>query len=530
MRHFSPALSALLLFAAADDAAAQCEQQKLLASDKSGGDNFGQSVAISGSVIVSGAHFNTDLGPLTGSAYVYELVGATWTQTAKLLSSDIAQNDRFGFSVDVDDGTIVVSTRYNDDFGYGTGSIYVFEKHSGAWVETQKLLPSDPQFNKFFGVSVAISGDVIVVGADLDDQVATDAGAAYVFERQTSGSWIEVAKLIAADAAMDDRFGAEVAVDGDRLVVSAHGDDDNGAQSGSAYVFSRQSSGAWTQTAKLMANDGATTDRFGNSVAIDQDTVAVGALKADGNQVDSGAVYIFERTGTSWTQTTKLVDASGLNLDQLGSEVAVEGEVVVVGAWSAEETPIDAASGQILTFRKVGNQWHQATKVQASDKKANDALGWSVSISGGVIVSGARGVQSGAGAAYVFDHFTNSYLVGAGCGGPQVPAPVLELKGCIAPLGQMELLLSGLQTSAPGLLILGGTVTAAPINPVCTLYAGPPHFGFILLPAPNSSRMSLPSVLPAASSGVSIAVQYFQADAALPLGYRTSNGASLVVP
>lgn len=511
-------------------ASGQCEQQKVQASDKQGGDNFGQSVAISGSVMVCGAHFKADLGPLTGAAYVHEFGSQGWVQTAKLMPSDLATNDRFGYSVDVDGGTIVGGSRYNDDFGYGTGSVWVFEKQGTSWVETQKLLPADAQFNKFFGVSVAISGDVVVVGADLDDQAGNDAGAAYVFERQPSGTWLQVAKLIASDAAMDDRFGTEVAVDGDQIVVSAHGDDDLGAQSGSAYVFRRQSPGVWAQTAKLGASDGAPSDRFGHSVAIDDDTIVVGALNADGNQADSGGAYVFERSGSSWVEVAKLLDPTGLNLDQFGSEVAVEGDVIVVGAWSSEESPLDSASGAIHTFRRVGTDWHAASKVQASDKAANDALGWSVSLSGTRTAVGARGVHSGAGAAYVFDNLANSYLVGEGCAGAPSAPPVLDIEGCVAPLGAMEVLLSNLQFSAPGMLIVGATLVDSPVSPLCSLYAGPPHLAFLVLPAPGAIRLSIPAVLPLAASGLSFSLQYLQADKTLPWGFRASNGAKLSIP
>ena len=162
-----------------------------------------------------------------------------------------------------------------------------------AYTQQAKLTAPDPANNDQLGVSVAVSGNTAVVGVPLDDDGGINSGSAYVFVRN-GGSWSQQAKLIANDAATEDRFGLAVAISGDTAVVGAWGDDDSGSNSGSAYVFVR-SGVTWSQQAKLTASDPAPEDWFGTSVAISGDTAVVGALLDDDGASSSGSAYIFVR-------------------------------------------------------------------------------------------------------------------------------------------------------------------------------------------------------------------------------------------
>jgi hypothetical protein len=275
---------------------------------------------------------------------------------AKLTASDGAAYDDFGYSVAISGDTVVVGTHYDDDNGFESGSAYVFERNqTGAdnWGQVAKLTASDAAADDRFGVSVAISGDTVVVGAWGDADNGTQSGSAYVFERNQTGAdnWGQVAKLTASDAAAGDWFGYSVAISGDTVVVGAPGDDDNGSQSGSAYVFGRNQTGAdnWGQVAKLTASDGAAGDWFGYSVAISGDTVVVGAPYDDDNGAYSGSAYVFERNQTgadNWGQVAKLTASDAAAVDCFGISVAISGDAgaIVVGADWDDDNGTDSGS------------------------------------------------------------------------------------------------------------------------------------------------------------------------------------------
>jgi hypothetical protein len=194
--------------------------------------------------------------------------------------------------VAVDGDSAVIGASLDDDQGYASGSAYVFVRSGTGWSEQAKLLPSDGAAADQFGTSVAVDGDSAVVGAHWDDDQGFVSGSAYVFVRSGTG-WSEQAKLLPSDGAAGDGFGVGVAVDGDSAVVGAPGDDDQGSASGSAYVFVRSGT-TWSEQAKLLPSDGGAADHFGTSVAVDGDTVAVGAPGDDDQGSASGSAYVFE--------------------------------------------------------------------------------------------------------------------------------------------------------------------------------------------------------------------------------------------
>ena len=270
---------------------------KLTASDGTADDEFGWSVSVDGSTAVVGAPGENGG---RGAAYVLTLQSGAWSQVAKLTALDRAFNDEFGISVAVDGDTVVVGAHEDDDNYINSGSVYVFTKPANGWAdatETGKLTASDGAAGSRFGVSVGVDGDTVVVGARLDDDNGWASGSAYVFTKPANG-WTTTssfaAKLTASDGVAGDQVGRSVAVDGDTVVVGAFGDDDNGSTSGSAYVF-KEPAGGWvtaTETAKLTASDGASFDYFGISIAVDGGTVVVGAYLDDAKRMDSGSAYI----------------------------------------------------------------------------------------------------------------------------------------------------------------------------------------------------------------------------------------------
>jgi hypothetical protein len=379
----------------------QCEIAKLLASDGTGDDYFGYSVAISGDIAVSGAYKGDGNDVDSGSAYIFRYNGLHWGQEQKLSASDGVLNDRFGFSVAISGDIAVIGAPYNDDNGTNSGSAYIFRYNGTSWVEEDKLLASDAAGDDRFGWAVAISGDTTVIGAYGDDDNGGSSGSAYIF-RYNGSSWIEEYKLVASDGATWDSFGWSVAISGGTAVIGAYGDGDKGGQSGSAYVF-RYNGSSWIQEQKLLASDGATLDSFGWSVAIWGGTAVIGAFSNDDKGNGSGSAYIFHYNGSNWIEEQKLLASDGAGGDHFGYSVAISGGNAVIGAYHDNDNGSDSGSAYIFYYD--GSSWSEETKLLASDGAADDLFGFSVAISGDTAVIGAYQDDdngSDSGSAYIF--------------------------------------------------------------------------------------------------------------------------------
>jgi hypothetical protein len=314
---------------------------KLTASTDQGGQLVGTSVAIDGDTVVVGYPY-VYTGTGAGEALVFVKPGKGWTnltQTAVLVPSDGKAGDYFGIAVAVQRDVIVVGSTQDQYNPGGPGAAYVFVKPAGGWkgqlTETAKLMASDGMKGDSLGSSVSISGNTIVAGAPGSYPFST-SGATYVFVEPASG-WknvTETAKLIASDGASADEFGYSVSLDGKSLVAGAPNNQGRGA----AYVFV-EPAGGWkdaTQTAKLTASDGTKNDSLGYSVSIAGNTVATGDPSAPvGSNQNEGAAYVFVEPAGGWknmTQTAKLTEADGEARDLLGSSVTISGSVIAAGA------------------------------------------------------------------------------------------------------------------------------------------------------------------------------------------------------
>ena len=279
------------------DGAGWVEEDKRIASDGVAGDHFGLAVAIDGDIAVVGADQGDDLvTPVTdcGAAYVYQDSGG-WSQTAKLLASNPGMFDQFGCSVDIDGEVIVVGARLDDDAAIDAGAAYAFERDAFGLVREDPLLASDGAEDDYFGASVAVSADTIVCGAPLDDDAGSASGSAYVFT-YNGAAWGQQAKLLASDGTLSDNFGDSVAVSGDLLVVGAFLET---GQRGSMYIF-RRDAGAWMEELKVYGSDSVAPDQFGGAVAVSsEERVIVGAAGDDnGTEVDAGSAFAFELRDT----------------------------------------------------------------------------------------------------------------------------------------------------------------------------------------------------------------------------------------
>jgi len=333
------------------DGSSWTELTKLLAGDGQAGDDFGTWVDICGDAAVIGAHVNDDNGADSGSAYVFRYDGSNWVQEAKLLPGDGATDDRFGHRVAISGNAVLIGASWDDDNGSDSGSAYVFRYNGSSWVEEAKLLPDDGAAGDLFG-TVAISGDTALIGAGWDNNDnGSDSGSAYVF-RYNGSSWVQEAKLLPGDGAAYDEFGVSVALSGNAAVIGAYGDDDNGSRSGSAYVF-RYNGSTWVEEAKLLASDGVEHDNFGHSVAISADIAVTGALYCDDNGNNSGAAYVFRYDGSSWTEQAKLLASDGATGDRFAHNVGIDGDIAVVGADLDDDN--GSSSGSAYVFHGLSD-------------------------------------------------------------------------------------------------------------------------------------------------------------------------------
>ncbi|MGI9106290.1 MAG: Calx-beta domain-containing protein [Pyrinomonadaceae bacterium] len=321
-------------------------QQKLVAFDANSGNEFGTSVAISGDTVVVGAPKAGAPGaPFKGAAYVFVRQSGAWALQQKL-TVDEGAHDRFGTAVGIDGDLIVVGAPDNDTRGGNAGAAYVFARSGGAWTLQQKLTASDGVSGDFLGREVAISGHTVVVGAEEKDVLNSagtrliGAGASYVFTRSgTPPAWAQQQILIAPDAGSVAHFGLALAVDGNTLVVGAPlADSLRLGASGAAYIFVRSADDAWRVQRQLAASDAAVGDNFGSAVSISGDTVVVGASKENATQQigDSGAAYVFVRSAAVWREHEKLTASDGATSAQLGYAVGVSYGTTLCGAPRAD--------------------------------------------------------------------------------------------------------------------------------------------------------------------------------------------------
>lgn len=338
------------------------------------------------------------------------------TEDFKLLAFDVVAGDHFGNSVSISGDIAIVGAPMHDDNSHDAGSAYIYRKTGATWVQEAKLLVSDGALSDLFGVSVSISGDVVIVGAHLDDDNGTNSGSAYIY-RFNGLNWVEEAKLIASDGSLNDQFGYSVSINGDVACIGAYRVDDNGTDSGSAYIFRfNPDISGWTEEAKLLASDGEPEDRFGMSVSISgtpgHEVVIMGAHLDSDNGLFSGSAYIYRfNPGTSeWIQETKLLDPDGAEFDRFGWSVSISGppgnEIAIVGAPNNDDFGLN--TGSAFIYRYNGTNWEQEAKLLIPGERWGTFFGISVSISSTAgnevaLIGAFRAIGGGAAFMYRFN-------------------------------------------------------------------------------------------------------------------------------
>ncbi len=405
-------------------------QQQVFASDRQNGDSFGVAVAVSGDVLVVGADQEDAGGLDAGAAYVYSRVGTAWSEEAKLTAFDASGNDRYGAAVAVDGDTIAIGSELDDDLGSASGSVYVYRRSGTTWPLEQKLNASDGVLGDIFGASLALEGDRLVVGAPQDDDFGSASGAVYVFDR-TGTVWTETAKLTASDASSFDFFGGTLDISGTSVITGASGVNRGlGADQGAVYILVDSGSG-WIEQQKITAVDGAMGYFFGSSVAIHQDRIAVGS---DGHSLaglQAGAIYVYERDGLGfWSQTAFIIPPTAGFGDFLGEAVALQREFLLFSARGDDEIDLDA--GAAYVYQREGTAWLEAQKVVDPGGATGDDFGVSVALDELTFVIGANfddepSGDTGSAFVYTLEPMQDIYCTGktnsVGC------APFITVRG-----------------------------------------------------------------------------------------------------
>lgn len=440
------------------------QQAYLKASNPGFFDEFGTSVAISSDLVVVGSlsedsnATGVDGNQLdnsatnSGAVYVFAHSGGIWSQQAYLKASNTQNEDRFGISVAADGDTMAVGALYEDSSATGvdgnqldnsapdSGAVYIFVRNGGIWSQQAYLKASNTGANDYFGRSVALLGNTLIVGAygegsnatgvngNQADNSAQSSGAVYVFTRSGT-TWSQQAYLKASNTDGGDLFGWSVALSGETLVVGAYGEDSfargvNGNQannsssySGAAYIFARFGT-TWSQQAYLKASNTGWQDEFGYAVAVSGDTVVVGAhwessnaTGINGNQENdnadkSGAAYVFVHNGSTWNQQAYFKSSNSNILDQFGHSITIFGDTIVVGAFGEDSNAAGingdqlnnsfSGAGAAYVFNRTNGVWSQDSYLKASNPDSLDGFGGSVRLFGNTAVIGAVGEDSGA--------------------------------------------------------------------------------------------------------------------------------------
>ncbi len=389
-------------------------QEEITASDAALGDQFGNSVAIHGNTAIVGAPFDdttaTDGDNIadSGSAYIFTK-GSTgnWSQQAKLVAYDAAAGANFGGSVAIYENTAIVGAYGYDPNGpnaalENSGVAYIFIRdNNGNWSQQAKLTATDAATGNNFGNSVAIYENTVIVGAWYgDNEGNTNSGSAYIFTRNSTGNWSQTKKFLSTDA--NANFGTSVAIYGNTIMVGIPG---AGSSKGGVQEYLREGT-TWSDDIQgnISATDRIEGNEFGSSVAFDGTTIIVGADGNFDNGPATGAAYIFTKGEVEWDQQAKLTATDAAESDGFGASIAISGNTAIVGASRNDAAGVDSGSAYVFTQGSDG-VWRQRDKLRAPDAAADDNFGYSVAFNGETAIVGAPltdDVGTKSGSAYLF--------------------------------------------------------------------------------------------------------------------------------
>ena len=385
------------------------DEHQLIPSNGQAADGFGFSVSIEGDRAVVGSPFADPLGFSSGAIYIFEYNGTNWVETSIPLASDGVSSDRFGTSVSLESDRIVVGANNDDNNGFSdSGSVYVYDWDGTIWGET-KIIASDGGDNHYYGSSVSVAGDRIVVGAYRATGVVATSGAAYVYDYDGT-SWVETGKLFDINGSANDNFGSSVDLDFNQLAVGAFFKDNiNGQDAGEAYLYTYDGS-TWTES-NFIASDGDLQSYFGYAVAISTDYFIAGATGVNDIAPFAGATYMYVTDGITWTEYKNSPADYGEYLS-FGRSVDIDNDRFVVGANQRFPSGQTFGPGKAWLYEYDGSSWTEQ-EFNPTNGQFADNYGHVVSVSGDRFVVGAPyddEQDNNAGAVYIYDYDGSSWV------------------------------------------------------------------------------------------------------------------------
>ncbi len=387
------------------------EEEKIQPNALVNGDGFGGSTCLLGDLMIVGAPFK-DIGgnDSVGSVQYFKRISGSWVYQNEIDSPDGLTHDFFGYSIDFNGTHLVIGAPFNDGAGSNAGAAYVYEYDGSTFNFVKKITASTGAAGDEFGRTVGIDDTTIVVGSPLDDALATNAGAAYVYHLDNN-NWSELQKVTSSFPEFGNEFfGYSVAIHKDRFIVGATLDDDAATDAGTAFVYTFDGA-TWQFEQKLSPSDGASSHSFGFSTAINDSILIVGAFGANNTVPSSGAAYIFRRNGTTWTEE-EILFQDDVNLDDwFGFDVDVEGNTAIVTALNNDEFVSNGGSIYVIRYDEIRDEWITEMNEFANDGLLNWRYGFSCSLDGLKFAVGAiqaTGTTVKSGAVYYYDICTHT--------------------------------------------------------------------------------------------------------------------------
>jgi len=323
-------------------------------------------------------------------------------QIQKFQPDDLAKNDFFGISVSIDGNYALVGAYGDDNKFSNAGAVYYLKWDGTEWYEIDKFYADNAEENDFFGISVALDGNKALIGAYGEDVPYSSAGAVYYFEHD-GNTWNQIQKLQSNDIAELDRFGTSVALDGEKALIGAMFESGTYSKAGAVYYF-KYIGNSWTQIQKFQSEDIEKNDRFGISVALDGENALIGAHQEDTTYSNAGSVYYFNWNGTSWEQADKLQPHDIKENNRFGRSISIDGKRALVGAIKDNGGTTNA--GSVYTYELKDKTWTQSQEFYSNDIEENDNFGNSVALDGNKALVGANAedaIASNGGALYAFE-------------------------------------------------------------------------------------------------------------------------------
>jgi len=383
-----------------------CEfEQKIISSETTDLQGFGvqNGAGVSGDYVVVGTLGDEQNGSQSGAAYFFERCGSEWTQIQKIVPDDNEAIDRFGRGAAIWGDYAIVGAPYDDDMGEKSGSAYIYHLEDGLWHLQEKIIAPDGSPSDWFGWTVSIWEDYVLVGSQNDFVESSFNGSAFIFKRDGT-DWVFQNKLVAPDPGTFDLFGLSLDIRDGLAIVGAQENDDNGLESGSAYIYKLEGDTSWNYQAKLLPSDGMAGDGFGGSVNISEGRALVGSPYKNVNLNDDGAVYIFRNQGDSvWTEDSFIVSPENILAENFGLSVDADDEKVIVG--TARGFGISEETGSAHLFSEVDGNFNYEMKLYADDGEHADFFSIVVGVDDNTLICGAQGDDSNggnAGSAYMY--------------------------------------------------------------------------------------------------------------------------------